>query len=64
MGIGRLELPTLHLSGVYSNQLSYKPLKKKTDFKLEYSQAVRHWILVSARKGSNPFTPEVACKCL
>lgn len=25
MGLSRLELLTLHLSGVYSNQLSYKP---------------------------------------
>ena len=25
MGLGRLELPTLRLSGTHSNQLSYKP---------------------------------------
>jgi hypothetical protein len=29
VGLGRLELPTLRLSGVRSNQLSYKPLMKK-----------------------------------
>ena len=27
MGLGRLELPTLRLSGTHSNQLSYKPWK-------------------------------------
>ena len=26
MGLGRFELPTLRLSGVHSNQLSYRPL--------------------------------------
>lgn len=26
MGLGRLELPTSRLSGVYSNQLSYRPV--------------------------------------
>ena len=26
VGLGRLELPTSRLSGVYSNQLSYKPV--------------------------------------
>ena len=28
VGLGRLELPTLRLSGVRSNHLSYKPSKK------------------------------------
>ena len=27
MGLGRFELPTLRLSGVHSNQLSYRPVK-------------------------------------
>ena len=26
VGLGRLELPTSRLSGVYSNQLSYRPV--------------------------------------
>ncbi len=59
VGLGRLELPTSPLSGVRSNQLSYRPRTSYTN------PAKRTWILhlaktksfsflVSQLAGSNP----------
>ena len=63
MGLSRFELLALRLSGVYSNQLSYRPCIKYFPhyyfytYKMEYGQVVRHQFLVLKIKGSNPFTP-------
>ena len=40
VGLRRLELPTSRLSGVRSNQLSYKPIKIKLYMKIALSQAI------------------------
>ena len=36
VGLGRFELPTSPLSGVRSNQLSYRPEGCEKDYKLDY----------------------------
>ena len=42
VGLGRLELPTSPLSGVRSNQLSYRPIKLETS---SVSQKLAAWFL-------------------
>ena len=34
VGLGRLELPTSRLSGVRSNQLSYRPVTPKSNIRI------------------------------
>ena len=55
MGPGRLELPTLRLSSVHSNQLSYEPLYRL--FSWSMAKLVRHPFLVWKIEGSSPSTP-------
>ena len=41
MGLGRLELPTSPLSGVRSNQLSYRPILTDLHLLFQLNQAIR-----------------------
>ena len=55
VGLGRLELPTLRLSGVRSNHLSYKPLILK-DLSPDSKKRIRRQCLpkLSSLKGGDP----------
>ena len=56
MGLGRLELPTLRLSGVRSNHLSYKPITKGLPPSHLYLRGYVDGILLSffSLKGGDP----------
>ena len=52
MGLGRLELPTSRLSGVRSNQLSYRPGRAWPTASLYNDLSCNRW-----RKPQTPFVP-------